>query len=267
MPTVLLTYAWNDNERGDVDFIAQDLRDVGFHVRLFRWMPKPGNGLWEEVGDDLAIPGVVDGWLFHLTPNSLGSTLCREDFSRALDQLRRTRGADFPVVALAPSPAFLELAAADSRVEFTVCASERDWKDRVRTFVEGRPTPTTRKRVSPFDLHVARVERGDRFAFVIEIRPRAGSWTPFFAAVPLSERDGVRARLGFGPSGRAPAMPWAEEPGEGRLGEGPLWALWAKNAATPTESYYVFCDRLPSMIVFGVRGGQPQFEVAIDQTT
>jgi hypothetical protein len=37
MTNVWITYAWDDNKSGDIDFIAQELEQVGLNIKLDRW--------------------------------------------------------------------------------------------------------------------------------------------------------------------------------------------------------------------------------------
>ena len=43
--------------------------------------------------------------------------------------------------------------------------------------------------------------------------------------------------------------------------DGRWWIMFAGNEATPTLSYYVFVEQLPSELAFGVHNGQPQYAV------
>ena len=42
MATIWITYAWNDNENNDVDFVAQELGKKGVIVKLDRWEIRAG---------------------------------------------------------------------------------------------------------------------------------------------------------------------------------------------------------------------------------
>lgn len=267
MTTVWLTYAWNDNDRGDVDFIAQDLRDAGFHVCLDRWSPTRDARLWDQLREPFSTAGTLQAWLLYATPNSLGSTLCQGDFSHAMENVRKTRGAQFPVAVLLQFDTMRELLATLDPAVTAVPMTRPDWKDTVRTIVEGRPPTARAPRVTPFDIKVWRAEREDRVGFAIEFRPRTGSWSPVFAAVPMDELKGIKPQLAHGPTGRIPAVVWLDRPGAGQLSSGPYWALWSHNVATPGESCYLLCDRLPSRMIFGVHKGEPQFQVSFDPST
>jgi hypothetical protein len=50
--------------------------------------------------------------------------------------------------------------------------------------------------------------------------------------------------------------------GECTSHDGQWWMMFAQNEATPTQSYYVSVDKLPSQIAFGVHNGQPQYFVS-----
>jgi hypothetical protein len=104
----------------------------------------------------------------------------------------------------------------------------------------------------------------DRWA--IEVRPRGGTWVPFLAAIPVDEKNRVSPRLHHGPAKRNPLE-------EGILctnlsnsrsvpsDDGRWWIESAGNEATPTQSYYILCKELPSLLTFGVDGGSPQYQV------
>ena len=49
MATVWITYAWADNERHDIDFIAQELQRAGATVKLDRGNLSAGKRLWEQI--------------------------------------------------------------------------------------------------------------------------------------------------------------------------------------------------------------------------
>ena len=49
MNSVWITYAWDDNKDGDVDFTAQELIRAGLDVKLDRWNLSAGKRLWEQI--------------------------------------------------------------------------------------------------------------------------------------------------------------------------------------------------------------------------
>ena len=103
---------------------------------------------------------------------------------------------------------------------------------------------------------------GNRFA--IEVRPRAGVWRPFLAGIPLAEKDEVNPHALDLPAGRVPTGPInfvQITPFEGVSDDGDYWVFGAENEATPYTSYFIFCNAVPSRLIFGVRGGQPQYRV------
>ncbi len=42
--------------------------------------------------------------------------------------------------------------------------------------------------------------------------------------------------------------------------DGAWWVKSAGDEATPTQSYFVLCEELPSTLVFGVWNGSPQYQ-------
>jgi hypothetical protein len=100
MATVWLTYAWADNDTGDVDFAAQELQSVGLEVKLDRWNLHAGAPLWDQIEGFIQDREQSDAWVLYATQNSLGSEPCREEYRWALDRALDTRGENFPVIGL-----------------------------------------------------------------------------------------------------------------------------------------------------------------------
>lgn len=102
MKAVWITYAWDDNRDGDVDFAAQELGRAGLQVKLDRWNLTAGRRLWEQIEHFIQDSSLSDGWLFYATQTSLGNEKCREEFFWALDRSLNKRGEGFPIIALFP---------------------------------------------------------------------------------------------------------------------------------------------------------------------
>ena len=86
MATIWLTYSWNDNTDGDVDFIAQELIRAGVNVKLDRWNIGAGRRLWDQFANLIQSPAESDAWALYASQASLGSEPCKEEFAYALDR-------------------------------------------------------------------------------------------------------------------------------------------------------------------------------------
>ena len=94
--------------------------------------------------------------------------------------------------------------------------------------------------------------------YVIEVCPKTGSWTPFVAAVPLTDKLKVNLHILPGVPGNPPSSAVLCGFGEGFTDD---WAFcFAQNEATPEMSYYLYCTELPSKLLFGANQGE-QFTV------
>ena len=265
MAKLWITYARVDNEAGDIDFIAQELAAAGLEIKLDRWSIDAGKRLWEQIEKFICSDSESDAWLLIATQNSLASQPCKEEFAYALDRALRSRGQEFPVIALFISDVDSSLIPAGIRTRLFVSVTDPDWKERVVAAAEGRHIEANRPSVDPYHLQVHDNQAGDR-PFAIEVRPRAGVWAPFIAAIPIKEKDEVDPSIMIGASG----VPTGTGMLTGRGNDGPtddnkFWMLIAGNQATPTQSYYVWCKTMPSQLIFGVSGGPPQFNVQFDQ--
>lgn len=230
---------------------------AGLDIKLDRWNLGAGQRLWEQIDAFISDPGLSDAWLFYATQLSLGSEACREEYAYALDRALRQRGSAFPIVALFPSPVDETLIPAGIRTRLFVSTTDPDWKERVKAAAEGRAPGIHRAAMDPCEVVVR--EGSGQYRFAVEVRPRAGSWVPFMAAIPLAEKETVKPSLYHAPRGRVPTggVMWNRRSGESQ--DGQWWLMVAGNEATPTQSYYVMCHELPSSLLFGVDGGQPQY--------
>ena len=100
---------------------------------------------------------------------------------------------------------------------------------------------------------------------LIEMRPRAGTWTRFFVAIPAQEKDEVEPFLTFGPRGRTPSAAILARLKDRLSEDEKWWVMSARNQATPIESYFLQCKQLPSEICFGEIDG-PQYHCSVEET-
>lgn len=263
MASIWITYAWTDNESGDVDFIAQELQHAGLTVKMDRWNLRAGVRLWEQIAEFIQSPQHCDAWLLIASQRSLGSEPCREEYAYALDRALKARGASFPVIALFPASVDQTLIPAGIRTRLHVSLRDLDWKERIKAAAENRDPDVSMPQIEPYLLEVHRPAPQSR-EVVVEVRPRAGVWAPFIAAIPALENEQVKLRIQQGPAGRLPDGGMLSGYRDGIAGE---WAFcMAQNEATPTTSYYVFCATLPTKILFGVDGGT-QFRVELNSAS
>jgi len=262
MSTIWITYAWDDNTQCDVDFVEQELVRVGVQVKLGHWNVRANGCLWEQIEHFIQEETGSDAWLIYATQNSLGSKACKEAFSYALDCTFNRRSNNFPVIAIFPGTVDNSLIPAGNRTCLYVSLIDPEWKERVKVAAEERTPSPARPQLEPFAIQVHRNNSAAGLRFAIEVRPRAGTWAPFFAAVPLTEKDRVQPHIMHGPRGQV--LQGVEQPnsGEAPSSYNAWWVMFAQNEATPTQSYYIHCDELPSRLAFGVNSGQPQFIVA-----
>jgi TIR domain len=255
--TIWITYAWADNSTQDVDFTAQELADAGLQVKLDRWNIQAGKRLWEQIEQFICSPEESDAWLLVATNNSLASEPCREEYAYALDRALKTRGDDYPVIALFLTHADPDLIPAGIRTRLYVSITDPDWKKRVVAATEHRELSRTPTRLPPYYLHVHSLPKRTR-PYAIEVRPRAGVWAPIIAAIPLPEAEDVDLWLMTGPWDVPTDTGRSMNTGAGPTEDGKHWTAVLGNQCTPTESCYLWCKKLPSEVTFGVNGRASQ---------
>lgn len=260
MSKIWLTYAWADNEQGDIDFVAQELQQSGLEVKLDRWNIGAGKRLWEQIEEFICSEDESDAWLIVATNNSLSSEPCQEEFAYALDRALNSRGKTFPVIGLFLGPVDDGLIPAGVRTRLYVSVTDPDWKERITAAAEGRALGVQRQAMQPYNICIHSNQPGKK-PFAIEVRPRAGVWAPFLACIPMDEKDRVGPSIMIGPRDVPTNSGMLLNTGSSESPDGKMWVMTAGNQATPTESYYVWCSELPSALTFGVNGRAPQYTI------
>lgn len=252
MASIWITYAWDDNKSGDVDFAAQELRAKNLDVKLDRWNLSAGARLWEQIEGFIQDPSESDAWLLYATQASLGSEPCREEYAYALDRALNSRGGAFPVIALFPDTVDQGLIPAGIRTRLYVSLTDPDWKERIAAAASGRAPKISERSVTPFDLRVHMLANNDPTQnYAMEFRPRSGTWSPFIVMVPDAEHAAVQPQLVHGPSGGLPATSMISMIGKGTTEDGLWYFIKSGNQGTPTQSFFLLCAELPSRVDFG----------------
>ena len=258
MATVWVTYAWADNQDGDVDFLAQELISAGLHVKLDRWNLTAGRRLWDQIANFITNPKESDAWLFYATQQSLASEPCREELAYALDRALNIRGENFPLIAMFPSSVEKGLIPASIRVRLFVSLADPDWKERTVAAVQRRPLSVPSHQLQPFVVQTL-TPAPPPFKIVIEFRPRAGVWNPFIFAVPVAEKDNIGMTLRCGPPRRMPTLGGVVfGRGEGVSQDGRWYFSQGYEPSTPTNSYFAFLRDMPTAFLFGQEGSSGQ---------
>jgi hypothetical protein len=263
MKTIWLTYAWADNSDGDIDFIAQELVRSGVSIKLDRWNIGAGGRLWEQIASQIEDPAKSDGWMLFASQASLGSEPCREEFAIALDRALSSRGANFPIIGLFNGTVDTSLVPASVRARLCVSTADPDWKERIRAAAEGQLPSVSKQAMEPHQVRIHQRSGANGEGYAIEIRPRAGTWSPFFAGVSSGEKDSVKPTIMHGPSNRVPMGSVLHMVGDGPSDDGKWHMMFAQNEATPTQSYYLFVSEIPTQIIFGVHNSQPRYLVQL----
>ncbi|WP_420426815.1 toll/interleukin-1 receptor domain-containing protein [Algiphilus sp.] len=266
MAKLWITYAWADNEAQDVDYLAQELGSSGLKIKLDRWNLGAGKRLWEQIEKFICSSDECDAWVLVATENSLASEPCKEEFAYALDRALKSRGRAFPVIGLFLSDVDDSLIPAGIRTRLFVSVTDPDWKERIVAAAEGRQHVADRPNIEPYFMKVHAPE-GQQDKYAIEVRPRAGVWAPFIAAVPMAEKEALNPSIVVGPRGLPTGTGMLTNCGSGPTPDEKYWVMNAGNQATPTMSYYIWCNKLPTELIFGVNGGKPQFHLRLGAFT
>ena len=247
---VYISYASVDNDRGDVEFVAQQLEGAGLSVAIDRWKVGAGLRHWEQI--EHLIKG-SDAWIIYATAKSLSNENCKEEIAYALDEALKARGKGFPIIGLFPGSVDEDLIPKVIKVRSHVTLTDPDWQERIKASAEGRE-PTIRKiGMEDYVLNITDFTEQGGHRKAIEVRPRAGIWAPCFFGILMSEKEKLQPTILAGPSGEVPTVAetnMAESDGNDGKGNR-LYFIICYNGATPTQSCYLLCNSLPNALIFG----------------
>jgi hypothetical protein len=207
--------------------------------------------------------------MIYATQTSLSSEPCQEELAYALNRALSSRTAAFPIIALFPSRVDERLIPASISIRLHVSITDADWKERVKAAADGRQPEIPRTPVLPYVVkqHAPDPDAARQgYVTVVEMRPRAGVWCPFYVAVPVAEKHKFgNPLLNVGPKDHVPGLPSMAldlKQYSRRVGEDD-WFIEARALveATPTLSYYLYCRELPNRLIFGVERTSVQFEL------
>jgi hypothetical protein len=244
---IFLTYAWVDNADGDFDFAVQKLKQAGVEVVYDRVALTPGKRLWEQIGEQLSSAS-IDGWAFLVTPNSLKSKACIEEYFLALGRALDTRGEEFPLLALVHGAEFRDLPPS-LRIRLGVSMSEPDWVEKVIATLENRAPPEITRDLAPYSLRWHVSIEDNTF---LEVRLRFGTLASWRIGVPVSFRPSI---VGFmeGANGRPPAGGMLVLPFEGPSDDHKLWIVGARGPIGNGVSVFIrMRPPFPPHVIVGV---------------
>lgn len=204
---------------------------------------------------------------FFITQNSLGSEPCKEEFAYALDRALNSRGGEFPLIGLCPTNIEKTLIPAGVRTRLYVSMRDYDWKERILSTIENRPPSIHRPIIDEFTIEYHQyVPSGlTELWNVIEVRPRAGVWSPSYIGIPISEKEFVKPWSKYGPRGIYNQGSSKTYPNDNESTDGQWWLMTANNEVTTSTSLYLVCksNRWPTKIAFGCMGNGPQYQVEL----
>ncbi len=243
MKSLWLTYAWKDNCDQDVDFIVQELKGEQLDVRFDRSQLLAGRRLWDQIDRQISSER-LDAWAILVSRNSLASEPCQEEIAYALDRALRTRGKDFPLIGIFPESIERGLIPSAIATRLYVRLDDPVWKKRVADAVRGELSYDVSERILPFgyEWHDFKGQP------VLEVWPRIGAWSPFFAGVPISEKDYLVNVL-HGPRGFVTGSGMRQVI-EGNS-ESHYFSGTASSPINSTITGHIFFSRPPSEVGFG----------------
>lgn len=267
MKKVWITYSWEDNNDQSIDFVAQELINAGLDVRLDKWTISAGKRLWEQIESFISTPENCDAWIFYVTSNSLGSEPCKEEFAYALDRALNSRGGTFPLIGLSTANIDKNIIPAAIRTRLYVSLKDDQWQERIVATAEKRIPSIFRPTIEPYtiDFHQYQPDGVNEIWNVIELRPRAGSWTPSFVGIKLDEKDFVNPWSKYGPKGVYNLGGMKHFPNDNESTDGQWWLMTANNEVNTSSSIFLVCksNNWPTEIAFGSLGDGPQYLISL----
>jgi hypothetical protein len=248
-----LTYAWVDNEDGDFDYIAQELRGFGVDTIYDKVAIVPGQRLWSQIANHISDPN-TQGWAFLITPSSLESEPCLEELAYALDRALRSINANFPLIGLVTQGVSYEDVPLPLKVRLCVNLATPNWKEQVQAALEARPPQLPNSTTTKYHYKISQEYNGaGALLTTIEIRPRFGELHFWRVIVPASCHV---IEYGVGPAGtgQRTGLLHNSVEGQGKLSDGTDSLIYgSSDPLTPGTSAIIKIDNgTPDFLGFGL---------------
>ncbi len=270
IPLVLSCHP-SDAAAGRGAFAAAELERAGLSVRLDARPMDVAARFWPPLKSMISNKLRAQAWAALITDTVSLDNVAVETLGYAASGAKGTRGQEFALIALRPGSAAVAMPGAFAAMQ-QIAMGEPTWARSVRGLAEGRGlargqgTGLGGSIGEPYSITLHhRVPSGGRSVSAIELRPLTSSWLQFFVAVPWSEVGQAQLRLVHGLRGTLPephcepaeaASPQPEREGEWAVLRGP-------EPASRRESYFLFCDAIPTTVRFGVPDGHLQYTVRL----
>ena len=251
MKKLWLTYAWQDNEDQDIDYIVHELDSMDLEVKFDRRNLVSGQRLWDQIGKQITNSLECEAWGIVLTQNSLNSGPCMEELAYALDRALESVEANFPMFALMKDDIRARDLPPSLKIRLCIPLTNNDWTNQVEAACHKRPTGFTPSNLSAFVI----TEHVTKDGFCLEIRPRFDRISPVAIAVDKEEKDsGNVFNSSLGPAGIIPTGFVADTriDSETTITDGtPVWVWGANNETNSTYSYFLYYKNRPRRIWSG----------------
>lgn len=258
MKKIWITYSWEDNKGGDVNYLARQLSDSGLTVRLDKWEIKAGLRLWDQISKFITDTSECDAWALYATQASLLSEACQEELAYALDRSLRSRDIRFPLIGISPGDIDINLIPPAIRTRLFVNTTDSDWVERIKASVENRELNLPQQSIEPFELIIHKNGGG----FWIEARPRAGVWGQAMIGIPIENKGHGLITTCVSSKYNPPTNIVTFVLNEFTSTDG-KWRVYVNSEdASPTRSIYISVRELPSRLIFGSLNG-PRYEVEV----
>lgn len=240
MGSVWITFATEDNEDGDIDYLAQEFHRDALRTRLHPMFPAEDEKIDRLMPAFLIRPEQSSAWILYASERALAQGRAGR-IASAVEKAKAIRG-EFPAIGLFPSP---EIASSAGGIPFShkLFLDDREWRSGLGTALgttlsggfhsEGIVPPYVAK---------LRPNAPEPNRYTFEFRPRMGRWDPVLFAVPPEDKARVSPEI-------------ANHPAEEGFSEDAEWYfLRGSTPATPQTSYIVSLRDLPSRLAFGQEG-------------
>lgn len=238
-----LTYAWDDNRDGDVDYVVSQLISAGVPTSIDKFSLSAGKHIWDQISSAITDPSRCSAWAIYSTKASFLSPACHEEYHIALSRALERRGSTFPIFGLFPESYDSALLPVPLRTRLAVSLADPDWIERVKSAADGRAPNIAPTALDRFHVKIHPPRNGGS---IIEIRVRAGRLFPVTIGVPEGQKERINCWPGPSnyPDG-TPIMSVTSGQGDG------MDMIVINHPVTPTESVYIWLKDYPSFIRVG----------------
>lgn len=189
---IWFSYCWDDKSEGDFFYLVKELEDTkNIEVIYDERTLNGGKRIWPEIEKNI-YDKTVTGFIYFLTPNSIKSNPCKEEFELAYNKMIEKGEDGFKLIGLLHNVSIDDIS---KRLKIRLCCSLKnpDWKRKIVDALNNKlPSVNDIEPESDLTWKIHSKYNGHEDRIAVEVRPKFKEIKGWRIGFPLSTKEYLR---------------------------------------------------------------------------